>query len=349
MVNKNLSLGIIGGGQLGSLLAEAAKKLKIKTIILTDDPKAPARNFCDEIIISKYSDEEKIKKFIEKTNIVTFEFENIPFEILDLIEKKRKVLPSPKINRIVQNRKIEKTFINKLGIQTTAWAFIKSKKDIERNSELLPGILKTCSFGYDGKGQYVINNILDIKNEWCFTDEYILEKFVKLKQEISVIITRFENGKCTTYEPVENIHENQILKNSKIPANISQKNFKESQEKAKIIAEKLNYIGTMCVEYFIDQKDNLLVNEIAPRVHNSGHLTINAFNVSQFENHIRAICDLEILELNKINNAEMTNIIGNEINTYRKRKYLENEFFFDYLKEEVRDKRKMGHLTTTKF
>jgi 5-(carboxyamino)imidazole ribonucleotide synthase len=148
------------------------------------------------------------------------------------------------------------------------------------------------------------------------------------------------------YEPFENYHVNQILNKSLIPADITKDILEKAQQQAKIIAEKLNYIGTMCVEYFIDENNNLLINEIAPRVHNSGHLTINAYNISQFENHIRAVCNLEKIELKKIHNAEMINIIGEDIKAYRKKIYSKNEFFFDYLKTEVKEKRKMGHLTT---
>ena len=163
-----------------------------------------------------------------------------------------------------------------------------------------------------------------------------------------MIITRFKNGEYIIYEPIENIHHNQILKKSKIPANINKKIFLLSQENTKIIAEKLNYVGTMCVEYFINNNNLLLVNEIAPRVHNSGHLTINAFNVSQFENHIRAVCELKKLTLNKRFNAEMTNILGDEIENYRKKSFSKKEFFFDYLKDDIKSKRKMGHLTILK-
>lgn len=348
MVKSNPVLGIIGGGQLGSMLAVAAKKLKIKTIVLTDDINAPAKNFCDEIIFSKYEEEEKLVQFTNKTDIVTFEFENIPFGVLNSISKIKKVLPNPEINQIVQNRKREKTFINSIGIKTTSWAYISSKEDILKNKELLPGLLKTCTLGYDGKGQFIIKNINDIKEEWCFSNDYILEKLINLKQEISVIITRYKNGKFSIYEPFENLHKNQILIKSKIPAKISKKIYEQSHASAKLIAEKLDYIGTMCVEFFIDREDNLLVNEIAPRVHNSGHLTINAFNVSQFENHLRSVCGLENIELKKIKNAEMTNIIGKEINNYRKKNFKKDEFFFDYLKTEIKEKRKMGHITILK-
>ena len=204
--------------------------------------------------------------------------------------------------------------------------------------------------GYDGKGQYPINDVKDLNLlKIDFSKGYILEKLVKLKKEISVIITRFGNSEYEIYEPIENIHQDQILKNSRIPAEIDKKIFNQSKNWAITIAEELKYIGTLCVEFFIDRNDNLYVNEIAPRVHNSGHLTINAYNISQFENHIRAVCSLERIPLKKLYNAEMKNLIGNQIEPYRQNlKLNENEFFFDYLKNEIKNKRKMGHLTIVK-
>ena len=164
--------------------------------------------------------------------------------------------------------------MNNLGINTTNWAFIKSVDDVKQNKKLLPGILKTNTLGYDGHGQFILNSLDDIKKEWCFTADYILEKKVNLKKEISVVITRFGSGENYVYEPIENIHKDQILKYSKIPADISLDISLKAQNFAKLIADKLDYVGTMCVEYFLDQDENLMVNEVAPRVHNSGHLTI---------------------------------------------------------------------------
>ncbi|MDB9796155.1 5-(carboxyamino)imidazole ribonucleotide synthase [Pelagibacteraceae bacterium] len=349
MVKKNPILGIIGGGQLGSMLASAAKKINIKTIILSDDPEAPAKNFCDELIISDYNKVKNIEEFANKVDVVTFEFENIPFKILEHIEQFKPVLPKPIINQIVQNRFTEKKFLNNAGIKTTDYALIKEKSDILKNRNLLPGMLKTCTLGYDGKGQFVINNHEEVDElEIEFRKEYILEKKINLKKEISIILTRFLNNDCLIFEPFENYHINQILNKSVIPADISKNIIEKAQQQAKLIAEKLDYIGTMCVEYFIDENNNLFVNEIAPRVHNSGHLTINAYNVSQFENHIRAVCNLEKIELKKIHNAEMINIIGDDIKTYRDKPYVKNEFFFDYLKKKIKKKRKMGHLTIIK-
>ena len=341
------TLGIIGGGQLGSMLAIAANKLDIKTIIFCDDIDAPAQNFSNEFIHGDYNNQNKINEFVNKVDVITFEFENIPFETLNEINKSKPVLPKPSVNRIIQHRLAEKDFINRLNIRTTRYVSIEKKSEIESVQDMLPGLLKTTTLGYDGKGQYLIEKIEDLETlNINFSKGYILEKLVKLKKEISIIITRFDNKKYEIYEPVENLHEEQILKYSKIPAEIESKILEQSKLWAMQIAEELKYVGTLCVEFFIDRNDNLYVNEIAPRVHNSGHLTINAYNVSQFENHIRAVCKLEQVALKKISNAKMKNIIGNEISFYREKKYEQNEFFFDYLKKEIKSKRKMGHLTT---
>ena len=346
---SDITLGIIGSGQLGSMLCQAAKKLNVKTVVISDDKQGPAQNYCDQFIFSKYNDQTKIKDFINKVDFVTFEFENIPIDILKSIDKEKKVYPKPDTNEIIQNRKLEKTFVNDLGIRTTEWALIKKAEDVAKNKKLLPGILKTNTLGYDGHGQFVLNSLDDIKKDWCFTADYILEKKVNLKKEISVILTRFQNGAISIYAPIENVHENQILKHSKIPAEIDNKITSEALQSARKIAEHLDYVGTMTVEYFINQNNDLLVNEIAPRVHNSGHLTINAFNVSQFEGHVRAVCDLEIIVPGKISNAaEMINILGKEIEEYRLKTFNDGEFFFDYRKKEIKDKRKMGHLTILK-
>jgi len=346
MTVKNL--GIIGGGQLGSMLSTAAKKLNIKSVIFSDDSDAPAQNFCDEFIYGKYNDESKIQEFSAKVDVITYEFENIPYETLNEINKSKPVLPKPSVNRLIQHRLAEKDFVNKLNIRTTRYVSIEKKSEIDTLNDFLPGILKTTTMGYDGKGQHPINKPEDLKNlNIDFSKGYILEKLVRLKKEISVIITRFSNNNYEIYEPIENVHQNQILKNSKIPAEISLKILNQSKEWASTIAEEMKYVGTLCVEFFIDRNENLYVNEIAPRVHNSGHLTINAYNVSQFENHIRAVCSLKKIPIKKLSNAKMINLIGKQIEPYRQGLNLkDNEFFFDYLKKEIKEKRKMGHITT---
>jgi len=345
---SKINLGIIGGGQLGSMLSVAAKKLDIKTTVYCDDIDAPAQNFCNEFIFGEYNNQNKISEFVNKVDLITYEFENIPYETLNEMNKIKTVLPKPSVNRLIQHRLAEKDFVNKLNIRTTRYVYIEKKSDIDTLKDFLPGILKTTTMGYDGKGQYPIKKIEDLESiDIDFSKGYILEKLVKLKKEISVIITRFSNNKFEIYDPIENIHEEQILKYSKIPADISEKILEQSKSWAMQIAEELKYIGTLCVEFFIDRNENLYVNEIAPRVHNSGHLTINAYNISQFENHIRAVCSLEKIPLKKISNAKMINLIGSQIKPYRENyKLNDNEFFFDYLKKEIKEKRKMGHITT---
>ena len=342
---KDPILGIIGGGQLGSLLSVAAKRIGIKTVILSDDKNAPAKNFTEKFIFGDYDNKSITQEFIDSVDLVTYEFENIPFSILQSINNEKTVLPKPEINSLIQNRLTEKNFLNDINIQTTQYISIKHIDELRENENFLPGLLKTTTLGYDGKGQYKLNSAQDISNEIDFSKEYILEKFINLKKEISVIITRFGNQKYEIYEPIENVHEDQILKHSKIPADISEELKIKSTEWSKKIVEDLDYIGTLCVEFFVDKNDNLYANEIAPRVHNSGHLTINSHNISQFENHVRAVCGLEKIKTKKIYNAKMINLIGDDILMYRNKKFSKNEFFFDYLKKEIKNKRKMGHLT----
>ena len=342
---KDPILGIIGGGQLGSLLSVAAKRIGIKTVILSDDKNAPAKNFTEKFIFGDYDNKSITQEFIDSVDLVTYEFENIPFSILQSINNEKTVLPKPEINSLIQNRLTEKNFLNDINIQTTQYISIKHIDELRENENFLPGLLKTTTLGYDGKGQYKLNSARDISNDIDFSKEYILEKFINLKKEISVIITRFGNQKYEIYEPIENVHEDQILKHSKIPADISEELKIKSTEWSKKIVEDLDYIGTLCVEFFIDKNDNLYANEIAPRVHNSGHLTINSHNISQFENHVRAVCGLEKIKTKKIYNAKMINLIGDDILMYRNKKFSKNEFFFDYLKKEIKNKRKMGHLT----
>ena len=344
MSNHNV-LGIIGGGQLGSMLCQAAKKLGVKTVIYCDDKNSPAQNYSNNFICSKYNDETKIKEFANQVDVVTFEFENIPVPTLKKIQEIKPVYPDPNVNFVIQNRSKEKNFINQLGINTVDYKNIYSHKDIDNIEKFLPGILKTTTLGYDGKGQYIISKATDFENV-DFKNEYILEKKINLQKEISIIITRYQNGNSVVYEPIENIHKDQILDTSKIPSNIDNKMANQSKKCAIKLANELNYVGTMCVEYFVDKNNELFVNEIAPRVHNSGHLTINAYNISQFESHIRSVCNLEAIEPVMKSAAIMKNIIGEDIFKYKNKEYKSNEFFFDYLKKEAKPKRKMGHLTT---
>jgi len=344
MKKKTFTLGIFGGGQLGKFLVESANKLNIRTFVFTDSTDSPAIYYCDDFIISSYKDKKKLDFFIKNIDLATFEFENIPFKTLDYVEKKINVSPNPSIIKTLQDRLKEKTFLNSIGIKTTKFYYLKkiNKKSIDNN--IFPALIKTIRFGYDGKGQIFFNNKKDFL-KYPFKDyEYIIEKLVNFKKEISVIISRNKN-KCFSFDAFENLHKNQILQKSHVPAKISSNLNNEAKKIAKKIADKLNYIGTMCVEFFVTKNSELLVNEIAPRVHNSGHLTMNAHNVSQFENHIRAVCNLKLKKPKIIYKATMYNILGSDIKKYRLKKTASNEFFYDYGKLRIKEKRKMGHLT----
>tara|TARA_Y100000996_G_scaffold56341_1_gene38284 strand:+ start:421 stop:1470 length:1050 start_codon:yes stop_codon:yes gene_type:complete len=346
---KEITLGILGSGQLGTELVKSAKRIGIKkVVVLSDDREGPAQNFCDEYIFSDYNNVSNIENFIKKIDICTYEFENLPVEVLNKINQSKQVYPNPNCLRIAQNRILEKSFVNNLGIKTTEWKRINSLSELKKSKDLLPGILKTCTLGYDGKGQYKINSTEDIDEKIDFKKDYILEKFVDLKQEISVAATRYLNKRITIYEPSENVHENGILKHSKMPANINQKLYKQSQDITKKICENLDYVGTMCVEFLITNKDELLFNEKSCRPHNSFWNTVNSHNISQFEGHINSVCGLDFVENKRISNSEMHNILGSEILEYRKKTFKKNEFFYDYLKKEPREGRKMGHITILK-
>ena len=335
-------LGILGGGQLGMLLTQAANKIGVDTFIYSDEKDSPAINYSQISLIQPYDNWDSINDFMESCDVVTFEFENIPFKTLNYILESKPVFPNPRINQIIQDRLLEKDFINKLNINTTD--FIDLNKDSVINDTIFPAMLKTRRMGYDGKGQSVINSKNDLINI-NYDIPYILEKKINLLKEFSIILTRYQDGKIFTYEPIENIHQNQILHTSTIPASIDSEVSKLARKQSEIIANSLNYIGTMCVEYFIDQEQKIYVNEIAPRVHNSGHLTLEAYNCSQFESHIRAVCNLEKKEPKRIKNAQMINVIGEEINNYRNKTMLKNSFFYDYEKKTIKLGRKMGHLT----
>ena len=343
-MSNNVKLGIIGSGQLSMMLCDAAQKLKIKTIVLSEND-GPAINHCDEFIHTSYKDKNNLKIFAENIDVATLEFENVPYEVLKFIENYKPIFPSPDINKIVQNRLLEKKFFSSLNIPTTKYKLIERKEDLENEKVFFPGILKSLTGGYDGHFSYKINNINELKKmNIDFSKKYIFEKIVKLKKEISIIATRYQNKEINIFEPFENIHEHQILKKTIIPANLSQKIIDQAKLYTTKILEKHNYIGTIAVEYFISENENLLGNETASRVHNSGHITIDASNSSQFDQHIRAVCNLKIVKLKKMKKGHMLNILGNDILKHRNQKFSSNKFFKDYEKKDIREKRKMGHI-----
>ena len=344
MNKKTFTLGIFGGGQLGKFLVQSAKKLNIRTFVFTDSFDSPAIYHSDDFIISNYKNKKKLDFFIKNIDLATFEFENIPFQTLDYVEKKITVSPKPSIIRILQDRLKEKNFLNSIGIKTTEFYYLKKVNKRKINNSFFPAFVKTTRFGYDGKGQIFFKDKKNFLKYSFKNNEYIIEKLVNFKKEISIVISR-NKSKTVAFDAFENLHKHQILQKSKIPANISSKLNNEAREISKKIINKLNYIGTMCVEFFVTKENKLLVNEIAPRVHNSGHLTLNAYNVSQFENHIRAVCSLKLKKPKRIYKATMYNILGFDIEKYRSKNITKNKFFYDYGKKEIKDKRKMGHIT----
>lgn len=344
MNKKTFTLGIFGGGQLGKFLVQSAKKLNIRTFIFTDNIDSPAIYHCDDFIISNYKNKKKLDFFIKNIDLATFEFENIPFQTLDYVEKKITVSPKPSIIRILQDRLKEKKFLNSIGIKTTEFYYLKKINKRKINNNIFPALVKTTRLGYDGKGQIFFKNKKNFIKYSFKNKEYIIEKLVNFKKEISIVISR-NKSKTVAFDAIENLHEQQILQKSKIPASISKKLNNEAREISKKIIDKLNYIGTMCVEFFVTKENKLLVNEIAPRVHNSGHLTLNAYNVSQFENHIRSVCNLKLKKPKRIFKATMYNILGFDIEKYRSKNIAKNQFFYDYGKKEIKEKRKMGHIT----
>jgi len=344
MNKKTFTLGLFGGGQLGKFLVQSAKKLNIRTFVFTDSIDSPAIYHSDDFIISNYKNKKKLDFFVKNIDLATFEFENIPFQTLDYVEKKITVSPKPSIIRILQDRLKEKNFLNSIGIKTTEFYYLKKINKREINNSIFPAFVKTTRLGYDGKGQIFFKDKKNFLKYSFKNNEYIIEKLVNFKKEISIVISR-NKSKTVAFDAFENLHKHQILQKSKIPAKISKKLNNEAREISKKIIDKLNYIGTMCVEFFVTKENKLLVNEIAPRVHNSGHLTLNAYNISQFENHIRAVCNLKLKKPKRIYKATMYNILGFDIEKYRSKNIARNEFFYDYGKKEIKDKRKMGHIT----
>ena len=341
-----MKLGILGGGQLGMMMCQAARNNNIDTIIYSDFLDSPAVHFSNNHFISDYNDLSKIDEFINECDVITYEFENIPYETLKHINKKLKVFPSPSVNNIIQDRLTEKNFINKLDIDTVPFLEVSDKKLSKIDEDFFPAILKTRRMGYDGKGQSIINDLRSLTD--IEQDTYILEKKIDLKQEISVITVRYQDESLFSYLPIDNTHKDQILFKSISPALINQDLKLRALMWSEKIIKSLDYIGVICVEFFIDKNDKLYVNEIAPRVHNSGHLTIESYNISQFESHVRAVCNLEKIEPKLQNEAEMINILGSDIFKYRDQVIDNNHFFHDYFKNEAKKGRKMGHLTKIK-
>ena len=343
----NKTLGILGGGQLGKMIAQEASKLGIRTCVYDPNKKSPAFQNANLVISDLYTNKKSLKKLINNTDKITYEFENIPLESLNLLKKKRQIYPGLKALRYSQDRLLEKRFIFNLGISVAPFYKINKFTDINRALKKLNGsaILKTRKLGYDGKGQYLIkNNRIPNIQDKIEKNKYIIEGLINFKKEISVIVIRSKDGKVECFEPSENKHKNGILRETIFPSKISKKIKNKAKDIALKIANSLNVIGIIAVEMFINENDKIIVNEIAPRPHNSGHWTINACNISQFEALVRVIFDMPIPKIKYYHSCKMVNILGENYDIIEKSLCLKNHIVHIYGKDEIKKSRKLGHI-----
>jgi 5-(carboxyamino)imidazole ribonucleotide synthase len=345
------TIGILGGGQLGRMLSVAASRLGLKTHIYSDETAPPASDVASETTIGSYDDHDAIANFAGSVDVVTCEFENVPAVTLEAAAEGAPVFPPPRAFAVAQDRLVEKEFVSSLGIQVAPFAPVDDIASLKRaiSATKLPAILKTRRFGYDGKGQALIRNQAEAEAALQAIGDVpaVLEGMVLFEREISVLVVRGQDGELVYYDPVENVHQGGILATSTVPASVPDDVAYAAREIAGQIADALSYIGVLCVEMFQcdGSSPNLVVNEMAPRVHNSGHWTLDACLVSQFENHIRAIASWPLGETGRHSDAVMTNLIGDDVNRWPKLAAAEGTGLHLYGKAEARPGRKMGHYT----
>lgn len=351
------TIGILGGGQLGRMLAQEANKMGYKVITLDPTPNCPCAQVCNGQITAEFNDKNAALNLAQRSDILTYEFENIPAEVVKYLEDQGfSIFPSSNVLEITQNRIKEKKFLKSIDVPTTDFKAVERYCDLREASLKigLPAVLKTATGGYDGKGQIVLRTEEDIKNiqkDICCR-ELIYEKFVPFIKEMSIICARGKDGRIRAFPAAENIHRNNILYMSIVPARISDVVDKKAVDIAKRVAEELELIGVIGVEMFLLKDETILVNEISPRVHNSGHYTIEACCTSQFEQHLRAICGLPLGSTKLLSPVVMVNILGEEL-TCKKAMLLGIDEILAipgvnlhlYGKEEVRAGRKMGHIS----
>lgn len=346
------TIGIIGGGQLGRMLAMAAARLGYRTLVLDPDADAPAARLADKSIAAAYDDPEALDQLAREAGVVTYEFENVPVQAIERLEKEVPVRPGSKALRIAQDRLAEKRMAQELGAGTAKFAAVHNRSDLDTAMKAtgLPAVLKTVRFGYDGKGQARIANPNDA--DAAFTaingQSAVLESFVNFDCEVSILVARGIDGDIRAFDLVENVHKNHILHTSTVPARLDAEAAKSAVETASAIAAHLDYVGVLAVEFFAvadGDGHRLLVNEIAPRVHNSGHWSEAACVVSQFEQHIRAICGLPLVDPARHTDCVMENLIGDDIDRLAELAAETGTFLHLYGKKETRPGRKMGHVT----
>jgi 5-(carboxyamino)imidazole ribonucleotide synthase len=347
------TIGILGGGQLGRMLAMAAARLGLRCQVFSPDPESPAFDVVLNATCAEYADVEALELFANDVDVITYEFENVPAAAAMVLDARRPVLPKRGILETTQDRLAEKDFVTRLGIGTAAYADVSSVASLRAAIERigLPAVIKTRRFGYDGKGQAIIREGDDIAKVWTSleTKAAILEAFVPFEREISVVAARSATGQVECFDVTENEHRDHILKISRAPAPIPDSLAEEARSIAGRIADALDYVGVLAVEMFVlgnGSGPKVLVNEIAPRVHNSGHWTLDGASVSQFEQHIRAIAGWPLAK--PVRHGEvvtMTNLIGDEIHDYEQWLTVPGATVHIYGKGAPRPGRKMGHVT----
>lgn len=339
-------IGVIGSGQLGRMLSMAASRLGLRTHVFATEENSPAGQVADRVTVARYGDRDAVLRFAESVDVATFEFENIPTNILDWVEDHCQVLPRRNALASSQDRLVEKDFITSLGLRTAPYRNVESAAQLEAALEALgvPSILKTRRFGYDGKGQVKLNNASDASTAFSGLGRAscILEGFVDFSLEISVIASRAGKGNVVCFDPGENVHREGILHTTTVPARISAAQRDEALRAARVILDALDYVGVMGIELFVTD-GGLVVNEIAPRVHNSGHWTQNGCVIDQFEQHIRAVAGWPLGSGARNSDVVMTNLIGEDALLVEALSEDPAIGLHIYGKAEVKAGRKMGH------
>lgn len=343
------TIGILGGGQLGRMMAIAARQMGYNIVVLDPTPNCPCSQVADKQIVAAFDDVDAAKELLNSCDVITYEFENVNLNVANALSEK---LPQgADLLRITQNRIFEKEEINKAGLQTVKYFVISNREEKGSfNGRYIANvrkiIIKTAQGGYDGKGQYVIKSIDDLKyfmdNNYNENIAYIAEDFFDFDKEVSVIVCRNANGEVSVFPVTENIHKNQILHQSIVPARVSDTVKEKAKQIALKLANHLNLIGTLSIEMFV-KDDEVVINELAPRPHNSGHYTLNACVTSQFEQHIRAICNLPLANTNLFSPVVMLNVLGQDKNLMQQENIGKNKLHL-YGKTDAKTDRKMGHI-----
>ena len=346
-------IGILGGGQLGRMTAQAAAALGYRSHIFSPEPEAPAMQVTPLATVADYTDEAALRNFAKAVEVVTYEFENVAFSAAETLARYVPVRPGPEVLHICQNRLREKDFCRDAEVPTAPYAPVTNLADLqERIAEFgRPCVLKTAELGYDGKGQVLIERDSDPEALWPRFAEaaagggVILEGFIDFRLEISLIVARGADGARQTYVPVENQHKNHILDQTIVPARVSARVADKAEGIARHLAEKIGLIGLLAIEMFVTPDEQVLVNELAPRPHNSGHWTLDAAVTSQFEQAVRAIAGLPLGAPERLCNAVMKNLLGDEVEAAQAALADPNVKLHLYGKSEARPGRKMGHTT----